>query len=126
MRVYFLNGPNANLYGHTSKDVYGAETFEQSLSAVRHGGTVFTIGFLSGTELRLDLMTVIERQLRVVGCNTGSAADLREAAAAIAAAHLTPALDQVYPADRLAQAYQRLAAGRSHFGKLAVTVDLAG
>lgn len=29
MKVYFLNGPNANLYGHTSKDVYGAETFEQ-------------------------------------------------------------------------------------------------
>ena len=29
MRVFFLNGPNANLYGHTSKDVYGAETFEQ-------------------------------------------------------------------------------------------------
>lgn len=28
MRVYFINGPNANLYGHTSKDVYGAETFE--------------------------------------------------------------------------------------------------
>ncbi|MSQ54634.1 MAG: 3-dehydroquinate dehydratase [Betaproteobacteria bacterium] len=27
-RVWFLNGPNANLYGHTSKDVYGAETFE--------------------------------------------------------------------------------------------------
>lgn len=27
-RVCFLNGPNANLYGHTSKDVYGAETFE--------------------------------------------------------------------------------------------------
>lgn len=29
MKVFFLNGPNANLYGHTSKDVYGAETFEQ-------------------------------------------------------------------------------------------------
>jgi 3-dehydroquinate dehydratase-2 len=29
MRVYFINGPNANLYGHTGKDVYGAETFEQ-------------------------------------------------------------------------------------------------
>lgn len=28
MQVYFLNGPNANLYGHTSKDIYGAETFE--------------------------------------------------------------------------------------------------
>ncbi len=29
VKVYFLNGPNANLYGHTGKDVYGAETFEQ-------------------------------------------------------------------------------------------------
>jgi 3-dehydroquinate dehydratase-2 len=29
MKVFFLNGPNANLYGHTSKDVYGGETFEQ-------------------------------------------------------------------------------------------------
>lgn len=29
MKVWFLNGPNANLYGHISKDVYGAETFEK-------------------------------------------------------------------------------------------------
>ena len=26
--VYFLNGPNANLYGHTAGTVYGTETFE--------------------------------------------------------------------------------------------------
>jgi 3-dehydroquinate dehydratase-2 len=26
--VYFLNGPNANLYGHTAGTVYGSETFE--------------------------------------------------------------------------------------------------
>ena len=26
-RVWFINGPNANLYGRASKDVYGAETF---------------------------------------------------------------------------------------------------
>jgi 3-dehydroquinate dehydratase-2 len=26
--VYFLNGPNANLYGHTAGAVYGTETFE--------------------------------------------------------------------------------------------------
>ncbi|MGE0874707.1 MAG: type II 3-dehydroquinate dehydratase [Burkholderiales bacterium] len=29
MRVVFINGPNANLYGHAAKDVYGGETFEQ-------------------------------------------------------------------------------------------------
>ena len=26
--VYFLNGPNANLYGLTDKDTYGTDTFE--------------------------------------------------------------------------------------------------
>lgn len=26
--IYFLNGPNANLYGHTAGAVYGTETFE--------------------------------------------------------------------------------------------------
>lgn len=26
--VFFLNGPNANLYGHTAGTVYGSETFE--------------------------------------------------------------------------------------------------
>jgi len=26
--VYFLNGPNANLYGHTDKGTYGSDTFE--------------------------------------------------------------------------------------------------
>jgi 3-dehydroquinate dehydratase II len=26
--VLFINGPNANLYGHTGHDLYGAETFE--------------------------------------------------------------------------------------------------
>ncbi|RVT97800.1 3-dehydroquinate dehydratase [Rhodovarius crocodyli] len=28
MRLLFLNGPNANLYGHTAKGTYGGETFE--------------------------------------------------------------------------------------------------
>ncbi|MFT4102478.1 MAG: NAD(P)-dependent alcohol dehydrogenase [Burkholderiaceae bacterium] len=107
-------------------ETVGAETFEQSLRAVRQGGTVFAIGFLSGAELRLNLMAVIERRVRVIGCNTGSAADLREATAAIAGARLTPALDQVYPVDGLTQAYRRLAAGHGHFGKLAVRVELAG
>ena len=28
-QVLFINGPNANLYGHTDQDIYGAETFTE-------------------------------------------------------------------------------------------------
>ena len=104
-------------------ETVGAETFARSLRAVRHGGTVFTIGFLSGGEVSLDLMAVIERAIRVIGNNTGSAADLREASEVIAASRTVPVLDQVYGLDEVPQAYRRLATGRSHFGKLAVAIE---
>ena len=104
-------------------ETVGAETFARSLRAVRHGGTVFTIGFLSGGAVSLDLMVVIERAIRVIGNNTGSAADLREASDAIAANRMVPVLDQVYGLDEVPQAYRRLATGRSHFGKLAVAIE---
>ena len=68
-------------------------------------------------------MAVIERAIRVIGNNTGSAADLREASDAIAASRMVPVLDQVYGLDEVPQAYRRLATGRSHFGKLAVAIE---
>jgi 3-dehydroquinate dehydratase II len=37
--VYFLNGPNANLYGHTAQGTYGSETFEQLGERCRRAGT---------------------------------------------------------------------------------------
>ena len=45
--VYFLNGPNANLYGHTAQNVYGSETFEQLGERCRRAGTElgFTVEF---------------------------------------------------------------------------------
>ena len=104
-------------------ETVGAQTFARSLRAVRHGGTVFTIGFLSGGEVSLDLMAVIERAIRVIGNNTGSAADLHEASEVIAASRTVPVLDQVYGLDEVPQAYRRLATGRSHFGKLAVAIE---
>jgi len=101
----------------------GGETFARSLNAVRHGGTVFTIGFLSGGKAEVDLMAIIVKSIRVQGNNTGSAQDLADAVAAIAACGIQPVVDKVYGLSGVREAYQTLAAGRSHFGKLAIALD---
>lgn len=106
-------------------ETVGPETFARSLNAARHGGTVFTVGFLSGAVATVELMQIIVKSLRVLGNNTGSVADLAEAVSAVEAAHIVPVVDRVYPLSALPDAYAALARGGSHFGKLAVRVDFA-
>jgi NADPH:quinone reductase-like Zn-dependent oxidoreductase len=103
----------------------GAQTLARSLNAVCHSGTVFTIGFLSGHQTEVDLMTIIGKAIRLQGNNTGSAADLADAVAAIAASGLEPVVDRVYSLEEMSSAYAALAKGGSHFGKLAITLDFA-
>jgi NADPH:quinone reductase-like Zn-dependent oxidoreductase len=100
----------------------GAGTFAQSMAAVRQGGTIFTIGFVSGNRLELDLMPIIVKAIRILGNNTGSAADLAEATRAIAAHRIAPVIDKVYALSELRDAYAALAQGGAHFGKLAISV----
>jgi len=101
----------------------GAATLAQSLAAVRQGGVVFTIGFLSGAQTSLDLMPIIAKAIRVQGSNTGSAETLTDAVAAIAAHAFEPVVDQTFGLADLRGAYETLSAGGRHFGKLAVILD---
>ncbi|WP_377700939.1 NAD(P)-dependent alcohol dehydrogenase [Pseudoduganella sp. UC29_71] len=98
----------------------GAATLARSLNAAAMGGTVFTVGFVAGTAASIDLLPIIVKALRVVGNNTGSVADLAEAARAVAAHKIVPAIDRVYDIGETAAAYAELAAGGRHFGKLAI------
>lgn len=103
-------------------DTVGAATFPQSLAAVRQGGVVYTVGFVTGSKLEVDLMPLIVKAVRVVGNNTGSVANLLDAAAAIAAHRIEPVIDRVFGLGELSEAYAALAAG-GHFGKLAIRLD---
>jgi NADPH:quinone reductase-like Zn-dependent oxidoreductase len=103
-------------------DTVGAATFSQSLAAVRQGGVVYTVGFVTGSKVELDLMPLIVKAVRVIGNNTGSVENLSEAAAAIAAHRIQPVIDQVFGLAELPEAYAALAAG-GHFGKLAIRLD---
>jgi NADPH:quinone reductase-like Zn-dependent oxidoreductase len=101
-------------------ETVGPETFERSINAVAYGGTLFVIGFVSGTRGEVDLLPVIVKALNVQGNNTGSVADLRDAARAIAASGIKPVIDQTFALDETAQAYARLASGGQHFGKIVI------
>lgn len=103
-------------------ETVGGETFGRSIAAVRHGGTVFTIGFLGGTSAALDLLPVISKAVRLQGNTTGSVAHLRQATAALAAHDIAPIIDRTVAVADLAEGYAGLAAG-GHFGKLAIELN---
>jgi NADPH:quinone reductase-like Zn-dependent oxidoreductase len=102
-------------------ETVGGASIVRSLNAAAVGGTVFTVGFVGGTSSSIDLLPIIVKALRVVGNNTGSVADLAEAAHAIAAHRIVPIIDRVFDIDETRAAYAELSAGGRHFGKLAIT-----
>lgn len=101
-------------------ETVGAATFARSLNAAAVGGTVFTVGFVTGTASSIDLLPIIVKALRIVGNNTGSVADLAEAAKAIAAHRIVPVIDRVFGMADTAAAYAELSAGGRHVGKIAI------
>lgn len=110
------NGRGADLVVET----VGEATFTRSVNAAAMGGTVFTVGFVTGTTTQVDLLPIIVKALRIVGNNTGSVADLAEAARAIAAHRIVPVIDSVFGIADAADAYAELGAGGRHFGKIAI------
>jgi D-arabinose 1-dehydrogenase-like Zn-dependent alcohol dehydrogenase len=92
----------------------------RSLQATAFGGTVFTVGFVTGSVASIDMLPVIVKSLRIVGNNTGSVADLAQAVSAIAAHRIVPAIDRVFGIEETQAAYAELSAGGRHFGKLAI------
>jgi NADPH:quinone reductase-like Zn-dependent oxidoreductase len=82
---------------------------------------VFVIGFLSGTEVSIDVGPVMERRIRVQGNKTGPVADLADAAAAMTALAIKPVLDATFPMDQAQDAYKHVEAG-GHFGKVVISI----
>lgn len=101
-------------------ETVGTETIVRSLNAAAVGGTVFTVGFITGTAASIDLLPIIVKALRVVGNNTGSVSDLAEAARAIAAHRIVPVIDRVFGIEDTSAAYAELSGGGRHFGKLVI------
>lgn len=99
----------------------GAATFAKSINAAAYNGTIFVIGFVGGTELTVPVLPIMQKMLNIVGNNTGSTADLRQAVRAIEVAGIIPEIDRVFTFAETQQAYRYLQSA-GHVGK--VVIDL--
>ena len=102
-------------------EVGGAGTFEQSLQALRPGGTLSLIGVLAGAALEVRLPAIQMRMLRVQGLLVGHRDSFEAMNRAIAHHGLRPVVDQVFPLAEARAAFEHLASG-AHFGKVVVQI----
>ena len=103
-------------------DLGGEHTLAKSVKAVRIEGTVAVIGVLSGFgAAEIPVTSVMTRQIRLQGIAVGSAAALRDLAAAITDSGLRPHVSHTFDWTDLAEA-QRVQRAGEHTGKIAITI----
>jgi NADPH:quinone reductase-like Zn-dependent oxidoreductase len=103
-------------------EVGGAGTFDQSIKALRYGGTMSLLGILAGTQGPIDTYSIFHKNIRVHGVYVGSVAMFEALVRALEASKLEPIIDQVFPFAEARAAYEHLASGK-HFGKVVIRVD---
>ena len=102
-------------------EVGGAGTFDQSVRAVRVGGTISLIGVLAEPS-PVNLVPVLMQNIRVQGVIVGPRDAFEALNRAFAHNEIHPHLDRCFPLAQVADAFRHLAAAR-HTGK--ITIDLA-
>jgi NADPH:quinone reductase-like Zn-dependent oxidoreductase len=103
-------------------EVGGAGTFDQSVKALRFGGTMSILGLLTGTQGPIDTRAIFYKSIKVHGVYVGSVAMFEALARAIDASELEPVIDRVFPFEKARDAYEHLASG-THFGKVVIDVS---
>ena len=103
-------------------EVGGAGTFDQSVKALRFGGTMSILGILAGTQDAINTHAIFHKNLRVHGVYVGSVALFETFIRALEASKVEPIIDRVFPFAEARAAYEHLASGQ-HFGKVVIRVD---
>ena len=103
-------------------EVGGAGTFNESVKALRFGGTMSLIGVLAGTQAAIDTYAIFQKNVRVHGIYVGSVAMFEDLVRGIEASWLEPIVDSAFAFGDARAAYEHLASG-AHFGKVVIRVD---
>lgn len=99
----------------------GGSTLEQSLRAVRIGGSVSTIGVLGAGEVQLRLASIFMQQVRLQGVLVGSRDSFEAMCRALETHHLHPVVDRVFPFEEAKEAVVYVA-NAQHFGKICIEI----
>lgn len=103
-------------------EVGGPGTFDQSMAALRHAGTMSILGTLSGMRGEVNTFGIFQKALRVHGVYVGSVRMYEALNRALSLHGIHPIVDRVFAFDDARGAYEYLASGQ-HFGKVVVRVD---
>jgi len=102
-------------------EVGGPGTFDQSVAALRYGGTMSILGVLTGTRGEVNTYGIFHKALRVAGVYVGSVAMFEGLVRALEASAIDPIIDRTFGFDEVKAAYAHLASG-AHLGKVVVRV----
>jgi NADPH:quinone reductase-like Zn-dependent oxidoreductase len=102
-------------------EVGGPGTFDQSVAALRYGGTMSLLGVLTGTKGEVNTYGIFHKGLRVAGVYVGSVAMFEGLIRALEARQIEPVIDRTFGFGEARAAYEHLASG-AHFGKVVIRV----
>jgi NADPH:quinone reductase-like Zn-dependent oxidoreductase len=102
-------------------EIGGAGTLPQSIVATRNGGHISLIGVLAGFAGPIPTVSVMVKQLKIIGLTVGSRRHQLDMIRHIDATGYKPVLDKHFPLANLADAF-RHEASNMHFGKIIVDV----
>jgi NADPH:quinone reductase-like Zn-dependent oxidoreductase len=102
-------------------EVGGPGTFDQSVAALRYGGTMSILGVLTGLRGEVNTYGVFHKALRVAGVYVGSVAMFEGLVRALEANRIDPIIDRTFGFGEVKEAYAYLASA-AHFGKVVIRV----
>jgi NADPH:quinone reductase-like Zn-dependent oxidoreductase len=103
-------------------ETIGGENLNQSLKAVKIGGTISFIGLIAGLAAKINTYEFVTRNVTLHGIETGSRDMFEEMVRFIDEHLIVPVLDSTYSIHQIGEALQHLAQGR-HFGKIVITAS---
>jgi NADPH:quinone reductase-like Zn-dependent oxidoreductase len=102
-------------------DVGGAATLQQSIQAVKVGGTIAVVGVLSGIMKDLVIPELMFKAIRLQGISIGSRDHYQDMVRAMELHKIVPEVDKVFPLEQSAEALKYLQSA-SHLGKVVINI----
>jgi NADPH:quinone reductase-like Zn-dependent oxidoreductase len=99
----------------------GTATWDDSLASLSLAGRLVTCGNTTGYDAKLDLRFLFSRQLSLLGSYMGVKSELHTIMRLVAAGHLKPVVDHIFPLQEAAAAHTYLERGQQ-FGKVVLKV----
>ncbi|MGJ7919457.1 zinc-binding dehydrogenase [Neobacillus sp. LXY-4] len=100
----------------------GAATFNKSLEQLRPGGTIVTFGASAGDNVQINLRSFFYGQLNLLGSTMGSGEEYTEMLQFIETHQIRPVLDNMYPLDQFAKAFERMEKA-DQLGKIGFVIE---